>query len=619
VPRCKMYEIQMLGILDHNLTTVTVPLLDIDDLPRARKDDTAATEERKAAHDEFDASIFRPVVTEEAKSEITRVRSRDSGAVSGSGVVASYQSARLLAIKAEESKSTPVPTPSMNETIKQDTPAQTSPLISRTITAEASPRTLPKTARSDSNTSRSPFNRLRDLPPFEPLDLQRTDVRAASPAPSTLSLARTTRERSSSKASEPQGEPISGQSTPKVTPARKLNTKSSKSSFGSRFGGNWLLTALTGRSQPSFPIAAAETVGRQDVSSVTGNGFPSPVSAKSSPALPRAVPGAPIVTPSTPSPSRVSHPISAQQPSNQSAVTTQPVPIASKRHRMTSDDEPIKSFRNSYKASRSPLTDSWSKAAAANFNRSKSHVTVNPCNPKENDDTSFGEGRRWQHVRPKPARESQHLVKWRALTAPACLPLTTDFMPTTQEIQDFYEFNSYDIACYPDQVSFLVRPDAANTNLPLAVMREMASQRLSRKWIAWRHVTIADHAENFQFITLPHDHDPAGELNGKASTTRKVLLPGDSTKDGLRVGGASEVLRNARGAIYLLWSNHIHRLAFDPLKQSVTVQRFVRKLRFSMEPVRYTCLVWPAQMNSYQPATTMFKYPVSQRLSTTPY
>ena len=132
-------------------------------------------------------------------------------------------------------------------------------------------------------------------------------------------------------------------------------------------------------------------------------------------------------------------------------------------------------------------------------------------------------------------------------------------------------------------------------------------------------MTIADHAENFQFITLPHDHDPAGELNGKASTTRKVLLPGDSTKDGLRVGGASEVLRNARGAIYLLWSNHIHRLAFDPLKQSVTVQRFVRKLRFSMEPVRYTCLVWPAQMNSYQPATTMFKYPVSQRLSTTPY
>jgi len=70
------------------------------------------------------------------------------------------------------------------------------------------------------------------------------------------------------------------------------------------------------------------------------------------------------------------------------------------------------------------------------------------------------------------------------------------------------------------------------------------------------------------------------------------------------------VLRNAKGAIYLLWSNHIHRLAFDSTKQSVTVQRFVRKLRYSMDPVRYTCLVWPAQMDAYQSASAVFKYPV---------
>ena len=120
-----------------------------------------------------------------------------------------------------------------------------------------------------------------------------------------------------------------------------------------------------------------------------------------------------------------------------------------------------------------------------------------------------------------------------------------------------------------------------------------------------------DDLENFQFITLPHDHNPAEDEEGKPSATRKVLLPGDSTKDGLRVGGASEVLRNAKGAIYLLWSNHIHRLAFNSSKQSVTVQRFVRKLRYSVEPAKYTCLVWPAQMKGFQGATATFKYPVS--------
>ena len=94
-------------------------------------------------------------------------------------------------------------------------------------------------------------------------------------------------------------------------------------------------------------------------------------------------------------------------------------------------------------------------------------------------------------------------------------------------------------------------------------------------------------------------------------TTRKVLLPGDSTKDGLRVGGASEVLRDANGAIYLSWSNHIHRLAFDSTKQSVTIQRFVRKLRYSTSPAKYTCLVWPCQMKGYQEVQATFNYPVS--------
>jgi hypothetical protein len=76
---------------------------------------------------------------------------------------------------------------------------------------------------------------------------------------------------------------------------------------------------------------------------------------------------------------------------------------------------------------------------------------------------------------------NSHLMKWTSLCAPACLPLTTDYLPTPREISDFYEVNSYEIACFGDQVSFLIRPDVASGNLALAVMREMASQRLSRK------------------------------------------------------------------------------------------------------------------------------------------
>ena len=496
MPRCKMYEIQMLGILDHNLTTVTVPLLDMEDAARLRKE--SKPNQRRAAREEFDNSIFRSTRTDE-RAELAPIRSRDSGstgALSMSANVASFQSARLLAAKSLEKKTSTTsllvgsPGTAMsgspwvrglgisNGADSMSTPSkQISPAADRSA-LDVSPITIRKAERSGSNASKSPFNRLRDLPPFDASDLQRSAVRGASPAPSSLSMSRSARPRSPSRVSDLTNDPSSGQSTPKMTPHKKLNTKSSRSSFASRIGANWLLSALTTRAQPSFPTAATETITRQDVSSVTGNRSPSPVSAKSPVILPRPVPGAPIVTPSTPSPSKLTHQAGK-------VTTTQPVPIASRRQVPMNAEEPVKSFKNSlknsFKASKSPM-DSWHKAAAANFNRGKSHVTVNPCNPKVNDDSMFGEGRRWQHLRPKPAKESQHLVKWTALTAPACLPLTTDFMPTTQEIQDFYELNSYDIACYPDQVSFLVRPDAANTNLPLAVMREMASQRLSREF-----------------------------------------------------------------------------------------------------------------------------------------
>ena len=136
---------------------------------------------------------------------------------------------------------------------------------------------------------------------------------------------------------------------------------------------------------------------------------------------------------------------------------------------------------------------------------------------------------------------------------------------------------------------------------------------MKRVAIAYVYVT-----ENFQFIVLPHSSDPGAQSDDDRPSggTRRLLLPGDSTTVGLRVGGASEVLRNAEGAIHLLWANHIHRLAFDATKQSVTVQRFVRKLTHTKAPVEYKCLVWPCQTKGYQEAHATFKYPnVEAKLS----
>lgn len=82
-------------------------------------------------------------------------------------------------------------------------------------------------------------------------------------------------------------------------------------------------------------------------------------------------------------------------------------------------------------------------------------------------------------------------------------------------------------------------------------------------------------------------------------------------EDDLRLGGASEALRDPEGIIYLLLSHHIHRLACDTAKQSVTVQRFVRKVKYDTTPIEYNCLVWPSQMKGFKEASATFRYPVS--------
>lgn len=81
--------------------------------------------------------------------------------------------------------------------------------------------------------------------------------------------------------------------------------------------------------------------------------------------------------------------------------------------------------------------------------------------------------------------------------------------------------------------------------------------------------------------------------------------------DDLKIGGASEALRDPDSVIYLLLSHHIHRLSCDTHKQSVTVQKFVRRLKYSTEAVKYECLVWPAQMRGFQRVQAAFDYPVS--------
>lgn len=76
-------------------------------------------------------------------------------------------------------------------------------------------------------------------------------------------------------------------------------------------------------------------------------------------------------------------------------------------------------------------------------------IPVNPSNPKRNNVASIRRFGRWQHVFP-------HLpglfnVKWKSLCSPAAVPLTTEYFPTRDQLTSQYHENPYTIMHNEDE------------------------------------------------------------------------------------------------------------------------------------------------------------------------
>ncbi|OJJ30640.1 hypothetical protein ASPWEDRAFT_46257 [Aspergillus wentii DTO 134E9] len=97
--------------------------------------------------------------------------------------------------------------------------------------------------------------------------------------------------------------------------------------------------------------------------------------------------------------------------------------------------------------------------------------SINPCNtPKAvlRDTSWFG---RWQHAYPRPPHVA--VVKWKSLKSPAILPLTTEEFPTANELGSEYLQTPYRV--FPNE-------DAEGIEAPktrCVLLREMISSRLS--------------------------------------------------------------------------------------------------------------------------------------------
>ncbi|KAF2871760.1 hypothetical protein BDV95DRAFT_544516 [Massariosphaeria phaeospora] len=98
-------------------------------------------------------------------------------------------------------------------------------------------------------------------------------------------------------------------------------------------------------------------------------------------------------------------------------------------------------------------------------------VLVNPCNPKKNTINVANQFRRWQHVFPKRLRTSS--VKWKSLCSPAAVPLTHEYFPTANQLATEYNESPYKIT-QNDEDEMLEAPKSRET-----LIRELIAFRLS--------------------------------------------------------------------------------------------------------------------------------------------
>ena len=98
-------------------------------------------------------------------------------------------------------------------------------------------------------------------------------------------------------------------------------------------------------------------------------------------------------------------------------------------------------------------------------------VLVNPCNPKKNNLDIANQFRRWQHVFPKRLRTSS--VKWKSLCSPAAVPLTNEYFPRAEQLATEYNESPYKIIQNDDD-DMLDGPKSRET-----LIRELIAFRLS--------------------------------------------------------------------------------------------------------------------------------------------
>lgn len=285
---------------------------------------------------------------------------------------------------------------------------------------------------------------------------------------------------------------------------------------------------------------------------------------------------------------------------------TQPISISTRTAQTREADRP--STKAPAQAAPAPLslTKKWArvvKGEPVNHPRlsgAKSGASLlNPSKPGKRSVGFADQARRWASIFIRHSND-QRAVNWvsvpatffggtpsadpvdgrRSITRGACLPMTTDYLPTAEDLASKYSDYRYSVPTSSTASSFLLRTDIAQRSPVLELMTELISQRLSH---------------GFQICTPAN---ALGALDAINLATSKTIV--DVLRD-MHLGETT--------AIYLSLASQIHRISYDRRTSAVVVKILRRRQTWAKDPYSYGALVWTAGASRYSHTPLQFPYP----------
>ncbi|GEM06801.1 proteophosphoglycan ppg4 [Rhodotorula toruloides] len=197
----------------------------------------------------------------------------------------------------------------------------------------------------------------------------------------------------------------------------------------------------------------------------------------------------------------------------------------------------------------------------------------NPSKPGKRSTGLADQARRWAGIVVMERRSMRLGVKWRSITRGACLPITTDYLPSADALQTQYSEFRYIVPTGSVTSSFLLRADHPKRSHSLTLVTELICQRLSQGF----QICLPSNAE---FATSKTLHDVLGDIQ-----------EGEVT------------------AVYLSLATQIHRIWYDRRSQSVFVRILRRRRTWAKHPYEYKGLIWTVGRENYDMSRIAFPYP----------